>query len=59
MKVDFLPFREDAWTLDTDAAARAIRRQKPALVLLGASFLLFPYEMAPLREAADSVNARR
>ncbi|HYS71135.1 MAG TPA: serine hydroxymethyltransferase, partial [Thermoplasmata archaeon] len=51
LKVDFLPFREDAWTLDTAAAARAIRRQKPALVILGASFFLFPYEMAPLREA--------
>ena len=57
LKVDFLPFREDAWTLDTEAAARMIRRQKPALVVLGASFLLFPYEMAPLREAADDADA--
>ena len=57
LKVDFLPFREDAWTIDTEAAARMVRRQKPALVVLGASFLLFPYEMAPLREAADDADA--
>ncbi len=30
--------------------------QKPALVILGASFFLFPYEMAPLREAADDAG---
>ncbi|MEK6851500.1 MAG: hypothetical protein AABY30_03065 [Candidatus Thermoplasmatota archaeon] len=57
LKVDFLPFREDAWRLDTAAAARKIRAAKPALVVLGASFLLFPYEMAPLREAADAAGA--
>jgi glycine hydroxymethyltransferase len=57
LKVDFLPFREDAWRLDTAAAAKTIRAAKPALVVLGASFLLFPYEMAPLREASDDAGA--
>ncbi|TLZ50420.1 MAG: serine hydroxymethyltransferase, partial [Methanobacteriota archaeon] len=58
LKVDFLPFREDAWRVDTAKAAKKIRSWKPDLVILGASFLLFPYEMAPLREAADAVGAR-
>jgi len=57
LKVDFLPFREDAWTVDTAKAARKIRSVKPRLVVLGASFLLFPYEIPPLREAADAVGA--
>ncbi len=57
LQVDFLPFREDAWRLDTAKAAEKIRTAKPALVLLGQSFSLFPYEMEPLREAADDVGA--
>jgi len=55
--VGFLPFREDAWKLDTAAAARTIRKVKPRLVLLGQSFFLFPYELEPLREAADAARA--
>lgn len=56
-RVDFLPFREDAWRLDTNAAIRKIEKVKPKLVLLGQSFLLFPYDLEPLREAADRVGA--
>lgn len=57
LKVGFLPFDEGGWRVDTAKAAKAIRTAKPALVLLGASFLLFPYEMGPLREAASHVEA--
>jgi len=56
-RVEFLPFREDAWRLDTANAARTIRKAKPRLVVLGQSFLLFPYELEPLREAADAAKA--
>lgn len=56
-KVAFLPFREDAWRLDTANAAKMIRKAKPRLVVLGQSFLLFPYELGPLREAADAAKA--
>ena len=58
LKVDVLPFREDAWRVDTADAARRIRRFKPRLVVLGQSFLLFPYDLAALREAADDARAR-
>ena len=57
LKVDFLPFREEAWTVDTARASKKIRAAKPALVVLGASFLLFPYEMEPLRKAADAAGS--
>ncbi|MGI0148656.1 MAG: serine hydroxymethyltransferase, partial [Thermoplasmata archaeon] len=56
-KVDFLPFRESTWRLDTSNAARMIRKEKPRLVVLGQSFLLFPYELAPLRKAADAAKS--
>ena len=57
LKVDFLPFDQSRWNVDSDAAARKIRRHRPRMIVLGASFLLFPYDMAPLREAADEVDA--
>jgi glycine hydroxymethyltransferase len=57
LKVDFLPFREDAGRVDPAKAAKKIRTAKPTLVVLGASFLAFPYEVPPLREAADEVDA--
>lgn len=57
LKMDFLPFRGDAGRVDTAKAAKKIRAAKPALVLLGASFLAFPYELQPLREAANAVDA--
>jgi len=57
LKIDFLPFQEDAWRVDTAKAVRKVRAAKPDLVLLGASFLLFPYDMAPLRDAATDADA--
>ncbi len=57
LRVDFLPFDESAWRLDTAKTVKKIRSAKPALVLLGQSFLLFPYDLAKLREAADAVGA--
>ncbi|MGH2357505.1 MAG: serine hydroxymethyltransferase [Candidatus Limnocylindria bacterium] len=55
--VEALPFYESAWQVDTDAAATKIHALRPALVLLGASFLLFPYDIGPIRKAADAVGA--
>ena len=56
-KADFLPFNKDKWNVDSDAAAIKIRKEKPRLVVLGASFILFPYEIRPIREAADAAGA--
>lgn len=52
-----LPFDADVYNLDTDAAVKMIRSRKPKLVILGASFILFPYDMKPVREACRDAGA--
>jgi glycine hydroxymethyltransferase len=57
LEVEFLPFDERTWNLDPKAAADAILSRKPRLVLVGASFILFPYNVRWLRGACDDVGA--
>lgn len=57
LKVDFLPFDERAWNVDARAAADAIIAKPPRLVLVGASLILFPYNLRWLRGACDDVGA--
>ena len=57
LNVEFLPFDESAWTLDAPPAADAIREIRPKLVLIGGSFILFPYDLRPLRRACDEVGS--
>lgn len=57
LRVSFLPFVEAEWNLDHGAATEAILRVRPKLVLVGASFLLFPYNLRWLRGVCDDVNA--
>lgn len=53
LRAGTLPFDADTFNLDTQVAADQIRKQKPRLVILGASLILFPYDMAPIREACS------
>jgi len=57
LETSFLPFDETAWTVDSEAAAEAIRRDRPRLVVLGLSFFLFPYNMGPLADACRDAGA--
>ncbi len=57
LKVDFLPFDTATWNIDPKAAADAVLQAKPRLVLVGASLILFPYNLRWLRGACDDVNA--
>lgn len=52
-----LPFDASKWNLDAEAAAIKIRREKPRIVILGASLILFPYDMRPVREACDEIGS--
>jgi glycine hydroxymethyltransferase len=52
-----LPFDSARYNLDEDAAGAAIRKRKPKLVILGASLILFPYDMKPIREACDDAGS--
>ncbi|HJX04220.1 MAG TPA: serine hydroxymethyltransferase [Thermoplasmata archaeon] len=52
-----LPFDMDAYNLDIEASTKMITSKKPKLVILGASFILFPYDMRPVKEACEDVSA--
>jgi len=56
LTVDFLPFDENSWNVNAKAAADAILEAKPRLVLVGASLILFPYNLRWLRGACDDVG---
>ena len=53
-----LPFDAARQNLDPAAVAREIRKVKPQLVILGASFILFPYDMKPIKEACRSAGSK-
>ena len=52
-----LPFNADRYVVDPEASSKAILKKKPRLVILGASFIPFPYDMKPLREACDEAGS--
>ena len=52
-----LPFDKGTYNLDAEAAASQIRKEKPRLVILGTSLILFPYDMAPVRDACDDAGS--
>ncbi len=57
LKVKSLPFDAQRWKLREEEAAEMIRRRRPRLVVLGASFFLFPYDLPPIAEACQEVDA--
>ncbi|MBN1762038.1 MAG: serine hydroxymethyltransferase [Methanomicrobia archaeon] len=52
------PFDTNEMNIDTDKMLKAIRQNKPSLLLFGASLFLFPHPIAEAREAADDVGAK-
>jgi glycine hydroxymethyltransferase len=56
LAVDFLPFDDRSWNVNAKAAADVIIDKRPRLVLVGASFILFPYNLRWLRGACDDVG---
>lgn len=52
-----MPFDPDSYNIDTETTVSMIRSKKPKLVILGASFLLFPYDMKPVREACRAAGS--
>ncbi len=53
LNVSSLPFVEEDWNLDHEKSVEKIIKNKPKLVVIGASFFLFPYHLKMLREACD------
>jgi len=56
-KGDFLPFDPLAWNLSEDTP-EIIRKKKAKAVVIGSSYILFPYDLKPLREVCDDVGAK-
>jgi glycine hydroxymethyltransferase len=57
LKVSSLPFIENDWNLDHEKAAEEIIERKPKLVVIGASFFLFPYDLEVLKDACDDAGS--
>jgi len=53
-----IPFDAAAMNVDLDALARRAREIRPAIILIGASLVLFPYDIDAVRRIADDVGAR-
>lgn len=58
LKAGTLPFDASRQNIDTGATASLIGKKKPGLVILGASFILFPYDMGPVRDACEDAGSR-
>ena len=52
-----LPFNPKVHNVDPAKASYAISKKRPRLVILGASAILFPYDMKPIRKACTEVGA--
>lgn len=52
------PFLDNKMNIDADAMKKEIIKNKPKVVLLGASLFLFPHPVEDAREAADEVGAK-
>lgn len=52
-----LPFDPVEVNIDADAAVRLVRKERPRVVVLGATFFLFPHPVAEVSDAAHEVGA--
>ncbi len=52
-----LPFDAEGLNIDVDKACKVITAEKPRLLILGTSFMLFPQPVKELAEAAKAVEA--
>jgi glycine hydroxymethyltransferase len=51
------PFDRDRWNIQTDRAVELIVSEKPRLVVLGASFILFPYPVDTIAKPCHEAGA--
>ena len=53
-----IPFDPETMNVDLDGLARRAREVRPRAIVVGASLVLFPYDLAAIRRIADAVEAR-
>ena len=57
LKVDFLPFDKNEFNLDYEKCEEKILKLRPKLVILGASCILFPYDVKRIKESCEKVDS--
>jgi len=58
LSVKNLPYDSNVWNVKSEEAASQIRAEKPALVMLGTPFMIFPYDMGPIADACRETGAK-
>ena len=57
LRADYLPFDEKRGRLDESGAAKMIVETAPKLVVVGSSFITFPYDLPLLKNACETAGA--
>jgi glycine hydroxymethyltransferase len=57
LTVEFLPYSPRNFDVDAALVKAFVQHMRPKVILVGGSVALFPHNLAPLREAADLVDA--
>ncbi len=58
LEVCYLPFDSKTFNINVDAARRKIVKERPRLIILGASLFLFPHPVREIAEIAQEVGAK-
>lgn len=57
LRIHEIPFDPGSMTVDLDGLARVARDVRPRIIAVGASLVLFPYDLAAVRQIATDVEA--
>ncbi|MCK5548061.1 MAG: serine hydroxymethyltransferase, partial [Thermoplasmata archaeon] len=57
LKVGYLPFDGKTWNLNAEGSVEMIIGKRPKVVVIGSSFILFPFELRKLKRACKEVGA--
>lgn len=52
-----IPFDAGVYNVRSEETAQLIRKKKPMLVIMGASQILFPYDLGPIRDACSDAGS--
>jgi len=58
LRAKYLPYDKREGTVDAERAAEMVRRERPALVVLGSSYIPFQYPVREVSDACRDVGAR-
>ena len=57
LRTSSLPFDANEMNIDTDAAIKQIRKEKPRIIVLGATVFLFPHPVAEIADVARETKS--